>query len=536
MRFRIRFSLFCVILTSLVSCKKETAWDIDAAFPIAKSHLDLRNFFGDSLFKADPSGLLHLDYTAQILNLTMDNLVKLPDTAITIGYISFFNASLNPGDLIYTNASTPANQEITFDVANGVQLNKAIVRSGYLKIEYLNTYAQPINFDYDINSAKLWGTVFHVNQVIPGGSSSSPASFTSYYSLKDYELNLTGIANNKINTLVQTYSIKTDPSGVADVLHLGEGLNIKLSFIDIVPEYVQGYFGQQDLTFGPDSAHFGLLNNFNTSNFKLTQSSFQFSIINELGVELSSTINKLKSIKINPYNAITLNSGSLLQSINVNRAGKTNVPSNPVFPVVKNITLNHSNSNLNPFLENIPNYLSYSVKAKLNPLGNISAGNDFAYYGHGLKVMAHVDIPLAVSADYFKLISYNNTDFNELKQLNNVNSCELTLTAKNNYPFYAKLQAYLLDESNTVIDSLFLPTDNKINAALTDVSNTVINAVDTKIVFTIANTKLEHLKQCKQIKFVSAMYFSNQPTPIKITADSYLDLILSANVNYTSKL
>ena len=196
-----------------------------------------------------------------------------------------------------------------------------------------------------------------MNQVIPGGSSSSPASFTSYYSLKDYELNLTGIANNKINTLVQTYSIKTDPSGVADVLHVGEGLNIKLSFIDIVPEYVQGYFGQQDLTFGPDSAYFGLLNNFNTSNFKLTQSSFQFSIINELGVELSSTINKLKSIKINPYNAITLNSGSLLQSINVNRAGKTNVPSNPVFPVVKNITLNHSNSNLNPFLENIPNYL-----------------------------------------------------------------------------------------------------------------------------------------------------------------------------------
>jgi hypothetical protein len=484
----------------MVSCKKETSWDIDAAFPIAKSHLDLRNFFGDSLFKADPTGLLHLDYTTQILNLTMDNLVKLPDTTITIGYISFFNASLNPGDLIYTNASTPANQEVTFDVANGVQLNKAIVRSGYLKIEYLNTYAQPINFNYDINSAKLWGTVFHVNQVIPGGSSSSPASFTSYYSLKDYELNLTGIANNKINTLVQTYSIKTDPSGSADILHLGEGLNIRLSFIDIVPEYVQGYFGQQDLTFGPDSAYFGL------------------------------------SIKINPYNAITLNSGSLLQSINVNRAGKTNVPSNPVFPVVKNITLNQSNSNLNPFLENIPNYLSYSVKAKLNPLGNISAGNDFAYYGHGLKVMAHVDIPLAVSADYFKLISYNNTDFNNLKQLNNVNSCELTLTAKNNYPFYAKLQAYLIDETNTVIDSLFLPTENKINAAITDVSNTVINEVDTKIVFTIANTKLEHLKKCKQIKFVSAMYFSNQPTPIKINADSYLDLILSANVNYTSKL
>lgn len=536
MRFWNKLCLACIILTSISSCKKDTSWDIDAAFPIVKSHLDIKNFFGDSLFKVDPTGLLHLDYTAQILNLTMDDVVKLPDTTITIGYISFFNASLNPGDLIYTNASTPSNQEVTFDVANGVQLNKAIVRSGYLKIEYLNTYAQPINFDYDINSAKLWGTVFHVNQVIPGGSSASPSSFTSYYSLKDYEINLTGIANNKVNTLFQTYSIKTDPSGSADILHLGEGLNIKLSFVDIVPEYVQGYFGQQDLTFGPDSSYFGLLNTFNTSNFKLTQSSIQFSIINELGVELSSTINKLKSIKINPYNAITLNSGSLLQSINVNRAGKTNVPSNPVFPIVKNVTLNHTNSNLNPFLENIPNYLSYSVKAKLNPLGNSSAGNDFAYYGHGLKVMAHVDIPLAVSADYFNLVSYNTADFNNLKQLKHVNSCELTLTAKNNYPFNAKLQAYLLDENNTVIDSIFLPSENTISPAITDISNTVISSVDTKIVFTIANSKLEHLKKCKQIKFVSAMYFSNQPTPIRINANSYLDLILSANVNYTSKL
>jgi len=75
----------------------------------------------------------------------------------------------------------------------------------------------------------------------------------------------------------------------------------------------------------------------------------------------------MKSIKTSPANVVTLNAGNLLQSINVNRANKTNNPSNPVFPWLKQINVNSSNSNLNPFLQNLPNYLGYSIKATLNP-------------------------------------------------------------------------------------------------------------------------------------------------------------------------
>ena len=536
MRIFVKNSLLLIIIMSFFSCKKETSWDIDAAIPIARSHLNISNFFGDTIFKEDAAGVVHLSFSKEILNLTIDSLVKLPDTTVNIGYTALFNASLNPGDLIYSNAGMPSNQEIAFDVANGVQLNKAIVRSGFLKIEYFNTYAQPLNFVYDINSAKLWGNIFHVNQTIGGGSLTSPATFTKYYSLKDYDINLTGISMNKVNTLVQTYTIKTDLSGVSDILTAGHGLSIKLSFVDIIPEYVQGYFGQQDLSFGPDSSYFGLLNNFSTQNFKLTQSHINFSIINEFGIEMSSTISNVKSIKVNPYTAVTLNTGSLLQSMNINRAGKTNVPSNPVFPYIKQILLNNTNTNLNPFLENIPNYLSYTVKAKLNPLGNISAGNDFAYYGHGLKVIADVDIPLALSANYFGLTNYANVDFVNLKQLNNVKSCELVLQVKNNYPFSVKIQGYLLDDYKNIIDSLFLMNENSVNSAITNTANVVLSSVDSKIISTITNSKLENLKKCKQIKFVTFMYLPNQPTPIKIMGDSYLDLILSANVNYSVKL
>lgn len=535
MRFLTKIVFIIVTIFTFFSCKKETSWDVDAAFPIARSNLNISDFFGDTIFKADPTGLLHIAISKDILNYTMDSLVKLPDTTVSISYVSPFTSFLAANTTIFTNNSS-TDKEITFDISNGVELSKAIVRKGMLKIEYFNSYTQPLNFNYDINSATLWGNILHVNQTIGGGSISNPNTITKYYPLDGYTIAMTGLSLNKVNTLVQTYTISTDVTAVGDQLQIGQGLMVKLSFVDIIPDYVQGYFGKQNLSFGPDSSAINFLSNFKPSNLLLTQSSINFRIINEFGIEMSSSINNLRSIKTTPANIVTLNAGNLLQSINVNRAGKTNNPSNPVFPWVQQININNTNSNLNPFLENLPNYFGYSVQAKLNPLGNISAGNDFAYFGHGLKVIADIDIPLALSANSFYLVNYAKVDLSNLTQLNNVNSCDLFLQATNNFPFDAKLQGYLINDQNQIIDSLFSPTQNTIQSAITDINNNVLNSVDSKITSNLGVDKIANLKRCKQIKFVIQLFLPNQPTPIKLKDSNYLDLILSANVNYKARI
>lgn len=531
--------LFCNLLISLclvlfsVSCKKGTSWDIDASIPIAQSHLNLSNFFGDSIFQTDNNHLLHIAFSKTIIDYKIDDLVKLPDTTVTLSFTLPGNYASNPGSTIYSNANL-SDKEVTFDVQNGVELNKAIVRSGFLKIEYVNSCTQPLNFNYKINSASLWGNVFNVNQLLPAGSISSPSRFTKYYNLQQYDINLTGLTNTKVNTLVQTYTVSSDVSGQPEMFTAGQGFEINLSFVDIVPEYVQGYFGQQDLDIGSDSTLLGFLGNFNASNLQLTQSAFNFRIINEFGVELSSSINSVKSIKESPYNVVNLNSGNLLQSINVNRAAKTNNPTNPVFPWVKQININSTNSNLNQFIQNLPDYFGYSVTGQINPLGNISSANDFAYYGHGLKVIADIDIPLALAANYFTLINYSKVDLTQLRELDNVNHAEIFLKARNNYPFKTQLQGYMLNENNEIIDSLFLPGQNSIEAAVTDINNEVLSYVDSKLEAGFNKQKIENLKLCKQIKFVSKLFLPNQQTqtPIQLKEDSYLDLTISINVNY----
>jgi hypothetical protein len=529
MRFIQKSFIVVSLIASLIACRKGTNWDVDLAIPLAKSHLNISNFFGDTIFKADPNGLLHISFSKDLINFTMDSLVKLPNTDTTIKYVSIFNTSLNPGVLIYSNVSSPSDKELKFDVSNGVELNKAIIRSGNLKIEYTNTYSQPLNFNYMLNSATLWGNVLNINQVVGGNS-----VLTKTYSLDGYHINFTGLTGNKVNTVVQTYTISTDPTGSSDSLLPGQGLIIKLSFENVVPEYIQGYFGQQNLSFGPDSSALGMLGNFNVNNLMLTQSSLNFRVVNEFGIEMSSSIHNLRSVKTAPQNVVTLNAGNLLQSINVNRANKTGNASNPVFPWVQQININSSNSNLNSFLQNLPNYLGYSVTAVLNPLGNVSAGNDFAFYGRGLKVIADIDIPLALSANYFSLVNYSKVDLTQLKELNDVNTCEIMVQARNNYPFRAQIQGYMMNDQNQIIDSLFVPGQNSVESAITDINNVVLNYVDSKLEARFDKPKIEHLSQCKQIKFVSYLFLPNQPTPIKINDDSYLDLVVHAYLNYNA--
>jgi hypothetical protein len=60
----------------------------------------------------------------------------------------------------------------------------------------------------------LWGSQLTINQSIAGSS-----SLTKLYPLDGYNINLTGLNGNKVNTLVQTYTISTDPSWSSKILY-----------------------------------------------------------------------------------------------------------------------------------------------------------------------------------------------------------------------------------------------------------------------------------------------------------------------------
>jgi hypothetical protein len=490
-------------------------------FPVVTSQLNIKNFLSDSIFKSDNTGLLSLNVTRTLTALKLDSLIRLPDTTIvsTFTLPCVFGCTIAPGQAL--TFFPPA--ELTFSVNNGVALKTADIRSGLLTVEFSNDLDQPLDLIYKIPSATSNGNAFVISEVIPPGIN----SLKKTYDLSGYNLNLTGLSGSIYNTIVQTYTVIVDPSATNSVVvQFGKGAKIKVNYSKIVPNYVAGYFGQQNVSIPLDTTKLDLIKSFQASNFLLSSATLNFKILNEFGAEFSGNLSNIKSI--NGSTVVPLNT-TQLSNININRASKVGTT---IYPSVKTISLTNANSNIAAFLSNLPQKLTFQGAVNVNPLGNLSGYNDFAFYNTGIKVLADIDIPLRFNADYFKLVSNTKINFTNVKQLDNVNFGKFIITASNGYPFSAKLQAYMLDEGGTVIDSLLIPGGNVIQRGQIDNQNIVTSPVKSSVEIAVNSAKIENLKKCKSIRIETFFMMPPNPPDIKIYENYLFDVNIVAELNY----
>lgn len=525
-RIAVAATLFILLVTS---CRKSftTDWDVDVVAPIARSKINIKNFFSDTLFQSGPGGLLHLAFSKKIAGFNLDSLISIPDTVLNYSFVMGSGTKLfiAPGNSI---PGFPLTQEIAFNISNGAELKNVVIHDGKLKIEYSNSYTQPLIFDLELPGTTKYGISFKIHEVIYPGSNNS----AKFYDISGYSVKLTGLSGNKINTLVQTINVAVAPFAQPDTIYGGQGVSTKISYQNLVPYYVEGYFGQQNIDLKYDSVSLNLSNNLQASNFKINSASINFNIVNQFGVDINAQLSNIKSVNSFSNTSILLNASGL-SNININKAGKTNLPSNPVFPTVKTIAVNTLNSNLKPFLENLPDFLTYQGKITVNPFGNISGSNDFAYLNTGINIYAEVDMPLQLNADFFKLMTTTQIDLAGVSQIDNINYGAILLQATNGFPFEVVLQAYILNDQKQVTDSLFIYSQNKIKRGIIDANYLVISPELSKIEIPLTADKLTRLKECKYIKFVPQFNMPvPQPPDIKIMDNYTLDLVLSVDLNY----
>jgi hypothetical protein len=530
MRFIHKIGLFLLILAAITSCRKsfETDWDVDIEAPIARSKLNIKNFFSDTLFSSDPTGLLHLAFSKKIAGFQLDSLVQIPDTILN------YEFTMPPGKLYLPAGNSipgfPQTQEINFNINNGVELRTAIIHNGHLRMVYSNTYSQPLVFNLVLPYTTIYGLPFTITETITPGTNNN----VKIYDISGYTVKLTGISGNKINSVVQVVDVKVPVTAQNDTIRGGQGVKAEISYTDLLPYYVEGYFGQQNIDLPYDSVSLNISNNLQVSNFQINSASINFKIVNEFGVDINAQLSNIKSVNTTNNTSIILNASGL-SNININRAGKTSNFSNPVFPSIKTASVNTLNSNLGVFLENLPDYLSYQGKIVVNPMGNISASNDFAFLNTGIQIYADVDMPLQIRADYFRLVSKSTIDLTSVNQIDNINYGDIVLQCTNGFPFNAVLQGYILNEQGQTIDSLFNIPGNIIKEGTVDVNNIVIQPIYTELKINLTKDKLTNLKQCKFIQFVSKFVLPPQPPDIKLLDSYSLDLILSLDVNYKAR-
>ncbi len=529
---------FIVLIASIClffSCRKEegTSWDTNLLAPIAHTSLNLATVFPDTLVATNPDGTLKLAFETELFNFTVDSLIKIPDTSLFYNYpfpAAYF--PITPG-LQFFPTSTSST---TFPLPNGILLKKATIKSGFLKIELKNSIRQPAQFIISIPSAKYNGVAFADSIIVPGKTPADTGRITKFINLSNYDLTLTGSPPIGSNTLIQSVFYRISPTAApTDTIYYGEGVSATTSFIDIVPQYAEGYFGNSTLTVGPDTALFNTFNSISSGTLDIQNASFNLKLINGFGVDLRAIMSNVNSISTPNSSNVSLNANSVINNpININRSIKTFIPSNPVTSSIKNVPLNQNNSNITSFIGNLPNQLSYALNAQVNPLGNISGSTDFAYYGTSLKAILSGEIPLNAAVNNITFKDTVDINFGDLSYTENVNYGYLNLIAKNGYPLSMNVQAYLLDANNVLIDSLFL-TPNTIDAGYTDANNIVISPKTSTLKAPVNQDKIAKLKSARKVYFIARFNTPNAPTPAQFYNTYTLDLNLTADFNYTIK-
>jgi hypothetical protein len=479
-----------LFLIMLMGCQKNnpTTWNPTLKLPLLKGQLKLTDLVGDSLIYADASKLLHVHIDKELIHLKLDSALQIPDTSIQLKYSIIFPVTLNPGQNI--PIGTINNLEFKFD--NGIRLKTLKIKQGQLRVKFKNTISQALDVSFSVPDAQKNSTAFTILETIPSGT----AWTQRLYDLSGFELNLHP-SNTMYNTLRQSLLVKLNAQAPVTQAESGQGIELELEYINLLPEYVLGYFGTISSYFKQPETKIFDADWFKIPQLQLQSATATFSIINAIGADLKFQLDSLYG-KNNLSQSALLNAPAL-KSINISRAQQYN---NQINPSIYTLSLNSQNSTIHHFLSIIPNMLYASGDFKLNPFGNTSGYNDFLFFNQGLQIKAHLDIPLAYTHDYIQLEKTFTLSTDALNSLKKVTSASVCFETENTFPFSVQAQALILNSQGYYCDSVF--QKGPVDLAT---CNPNLNGLNLQqMTFNLSNTQIQTLIREKKLHFRIKIY------------------------------
>lgn len=524
-------SLFAGLIVSgfvFVSCHKNAAsWDAQILAPVVNASLSINNIITSSYLKNNPNdSSVSLVYTDSLYNLNLDTLLNIPDTAFVYDTMSPIAATINPGGLMFETNPTTTQYPL-----GSVQLKNGVVQSGYLVYTLSNPLKQTVDYLYKIYNITLNAVALQIKTPV-----SAMTTIKDSINLSGYTIDFTGPTHNGYNDITTSILVTLDSNANPLIVSVGDRIvDARMTFKNVIPYYAKGYFGTTTKTFGPEKTTFPIFNKIVAGTLSLQNVNVNLTLKNGFGVDASLLLSQLSSINSRTNTTVNLTDNGVVGStIHVNRAVQTNNVASPVNPTIMNFSITPSNSNILAWLDNMPTTIGYALNVTTDPLGNVSGSNDFAYYGYGINANINVTIPLSLIASNLTLADTLAVNFaGSGNAARHVKSGKLTIYASNGFPFSAGLQLYLLNSSNAVYDSLFIPAQSIASAPVDAVTGIVTYPQSSVLTVTLNATQTQELFNTKNIILNAKFNMGNLPSTYRKIYDYYqLNVKLVGNFDY----
>ena len=437
----LRFIVPMLGLLVLAACtrRESTTWDTDLSGPIAFGRLSLEQMVADSLLQADELGLWHLIFEENLTDFELDSIIQIPDTTIVKSYSLFVVGDFAPG---FTLPIAPT-QQITIQHPTA-QLKEVHMKSGQLKYRLRSPVDGNLKCVFTIPGLTLNGVQQSIEIITQPPQNGVEFFAEGFLDLAGLELDLTGESGSSFNRIAATFSVVVDPQASQSAnISPGDAIDFEMQFVDPRVSYAKGFFGTHyyDLN---EQVDFSALANMPDGVLNLEETSMQFSIRNAVGVDA-----QIDFAEISNYNQLTQTSVSLVHPtlfdpLNIARAhdigGSGSVSE-------YNYDVNSVNSNLDEFFENLPSQFQIQGDITINPLGNVSDGNDFIYTQDALNAGFKMDVPLKLGMENIHLTDtlYLTNSAPEIPL-----DGSLLLWLKNGYPVEATVSLFILENGERI--------------------------------------------------------------------------------------
>lgn len=522
----VAFAAAVIASAPLHSCRKESdrpTWDIDLLAPVLRTSFTLRDLVADSLIRTDADGEVTLVYNGELFDVDLDTVLTAPDTSFFYRY-----ALPLPGPLEFPPGFNFFNQVDVqrFDL-DELALRQLTLREGRLELRMTNMVATTVLGSLAIPAAVFPDGSGTLSTSVGPGTPAQPATAVAVRDLAGTRFDLRGPQLNSVNTLQTVLGAQLDPAGNGATVTDQDSLIIQATYAGLLPAYARGYFGQRTVEAGPTTEPFDLFEAFTSGTLDLDEATLKLKVENGFGVDMQVRMRELRATNTRTGASVPLEHAIMSGPMNITRA--VDLGTGPAATFYER-TLDIANSNLLPFIECLPDQLYYELDIALNPLGDISNGNDFLYDSSLLRASLDLEVPLRLIADELTLQTISAPDLPGSAEGHALRSGTMKLFATNGFPLQARILIDLVDEQGQVLAAL--PIEGTVAAGLLGPENLVAQPVNSVLTAELDEAAVNLLYDGARLRTRAAFTTADQTMHLRLLDRYRLDLQMTIAANY----
>lgn len=428
---------------AFVSCKRESAyWSSNWNVPLVEDSLTLEDLVPDTILTTD-NGHYALNLNQLLYEFRLSDFVEIPDTTIRNSFSMGLNINVPPNTSFVNNI-----EEHHLDVGDA-QLKEIRVKEGGITVRVYNPIGTKTQFTVQLPGVTKNGVMLSQSFTAPAGSQANPGMVSSFVNLAGYKADLTGINGLNFNTIQSKMIVKSDPNGPTVTVTTQDTVFFDATLQGIKLDYARGYFGnimQADMR----TTSIQALSKIAEGDINVDAWDLDFIIENGFKVNGKYKINSVTN-QNKQGSEIALIHPILGVWNTINQATGTN---GNITPTVNTIQFTGANSNLEQFIENHGELMTFDYSINLNPWGNTSGGWDEIYDAYPLKVKMAGTIPLNVGLNNLVVMDTFNLKINQDQQATHVKSGMFLLEYANAFPMQGELELLLMNSSYQTLATL----------------------------------------------------------------------------------